>query len=91
MTWVAYTARCREISVWHEHYIEPLGGVTQERLDALFNAKFQMGPWSVWVEIQRLMEASIPQSCGEGKHTFRDGLTTCAKCPETRVDESVVS
>lgn len=82
MPWSAYTARCHDISVWQKRQLP----MSEEAFDAAFDAEFGMGPWSLWVEIKRRQESSIPAPCRDDHHVFEGNV--CVYCPFIRVGET---
>ena len=84
MSWAAYTARAHEIQVWQQR----IGAVSEESFAAQFEARFQIS-WSVWCDIKRRMELSIPQPCQDGRHVLDDTSGYCRECSYVRVGDEV--
>ncbi len=83
MTWRQYSVTAFKISGWQKT-LPPM--LSEADFDARFDAEFQLGPWSVWTDIKRRMEASIPAPCKDGHHIF-DG-DYCVYCPFIRAGET---
>ncbi len=76
MSWQGYTAESYKISAWLRKQPKQSG----EAFEAAFESEFQKS-WTVWNEIKRLMERSIPEPCQDGNHTLDAGGNFCKYCP----------